>query len=95
MLLVKKVSNVLGDRKEEVVTTPLSKKKSPTKDVDKGTGELVDMKEAVVAILRKGLDKFGGQSKGSKGWFKLDSGLKKINSTIHSKFYRKLFEKYI
>ena len=44
MLLVDKVSNVLGYRKEEVVTAPFSEKKSLTMDVDKGTGELKDMK---------------------------------------------------
>ena len=38
MLSVDKVSNVLGDRKKEVVTTPLSEKKLLTKDIDKGTG---------------------------------------------------------
>ena len=37
-----KVSYVLGDKKEEVVTTPLSEKKSFTKDVEKGTYELAD-----------------------------------------------------
>ena len=42
MLLVEKVSNVLGDRKEEVVTTPLLENKSSTKDVYEGTGELAD-----------------------------------------------------
>ena len=31
------------------------------------------MKQAVITIIRKGLDQFEGQSKGSKGWFKLDS----------------------
>ena len=31
-----KVSNFLGDRKEEVVTAPLSEKKLSTKDVDNG-----------------------------------------------------------
>ena len=41
---VEKVSNVLYDRKEAVVTTPLSEKKSLTKDVDKGTGEFEYMK---------------------------------------------------
>ena len=35
-----KFSNVLSDRKEEVVTTPLSEKKSSKKDVEKGTDEL-------------------------------------------------------
>ena len=37
MLLVEKVSNVLDDRKDSVVTTPLSEKKSLTKDVEKCT----------------------------------------------------------
>ena len=85
MSLVEKFSDVLGDRKKEVVTTPLLEKKSLTKDVDKGTGgladtsllkkksltkyvdkgtdELADMKQAVVSILRKGLDQFESQSK--------------------------------
>ena len=38
-----KVSNVLGDRKEEVVTAPLSENKSSTKDVDKGIDEFPDI----------------------------------------------------
>ena len=63
MLSVEKVSNVLDDRKQEVATTPLLENKSLTKDVDKGTGELEYMKEAVVIIRRKDLDKFEGQSK--------------------------------
>ena len=37
-----KVSNVLGDRKEKVVTTMLSEKKSSTKHVEKGTDELAE-----------------------------------------------------
>ena len=37
-----KVSNILGDRKEEVVMTPLSEKKSSTKDVEKGTDAFTD-----------------------------------------------------
>ena len=73
MSLVEKVSNVLDDRKEAVFTTPLSEKKSLTKDVDKGTDESEDMKEAVVKIRRKDLDKFEGQSKGSTKWFSIDS----------------------
>ena len=44
MLSVEKVSNILDDRKEAMVTTPLLEKKSLTKDVEKGTGELEDMK---------------------------------------------------
>ena len=40
MLSVERVSNVFGDRKEEVVTTPLSEKKSSKNDVEKGTDEL-------------------------------------------------------
>ena len=39
MLSNEKVSNFLGDRKEEVVRTPLPEKKSPTKDVEKGNDE--------------------------------------------------------
>ena len=35
-----KVSNVLGDMKEEVVTTPFCKKKYLTKDVEKSTDKL-------------------------------------------------------
>ena len=53
-------------------------KKSLTKDVEKGTDELEDNKEAVVTIRRKDLDKFEGQSEGSTGWFNIDSELKKI-----------------
>ena len=74
MQSVEKVGNVLGDRKEEVVMTPLSEKKSQTKDVDKGTDGLDDMRKSVVTICRKGLNNFEGPSKGSTGWFKLDSG---------------------
>ena len=37
MSLNDKVSNFLGDKKEEVVMTPLTEKKSSTKDFDKGT----------------------------------------------------------
>ena len=40
MSSVEKVSNVLGDRKEAVVTTQFLEKKSSTKDVDEGTDEL-------------------------------------------------------
>ena len=69
-----KVSNVSDDRKEAVVTTPFSEKESLTKDVDKGTDELEDIKEVVVAICRKDLYKFEVQSKGSTGWFKPDNG---------------------
>ena len=37
-----KVSNFPGDRKEEMVTAPLPEKKSPTKDIEKGTDEWAD-----------------------------------------------------
>ena len=57
----------------------LMEKKSSTKDFDKGTSELVYMKQAVVTILGKGLDKYDDKSKGYKGWFKLDSGFFKNN----------------
>ena len=73
MSSVEKASNVWDDRKEAEVTTPLSEKKSLTNNIDKCTGELEDMKEAVVTIRRKYLDKFEGKYKGSTRWFKLDS----------------------
>ena len=44
MSSVDKVSNVLNYKKESVFTTPFSEKKSSTEDVDKGTGELEDIK---------------------------------------------------
>ena len=71
-------------------------RKSSTKDVEKVTDELADMKKSVVTIIRKGLDNFEGQSKGSTEWFKFDSGVFKNNiSTIHSEFYKELFENNI
>ena len=89
MLSNEKLSNFLGDRKEEVVTTPLSENKSSTKDVEKGTDKLAYMKRSVVTILRKGLYQFGGQYKGSRVWFKLDNGfLKTTFSTIHPELYK-------
>ena len=55
-----KVSNVLGDRKEEVVTTPLSEKKFSTKDVEKSTYKLADMllmeKKSSTKDVDKGTD---------------------------------------
>ena len=76
MLLVEKSSNVLGDMKKELVTTPLLEKKSLIKDVDKGTDELEDMKRAMVTILRKGLYTFEVKSKGSTAWLNLIVNLK-------------------
>ena len=58
MSLVEKDSNVLGDRKEVVVMMPLFEKKSSTKDVDRGTDELTDMKQAVFTIHRRSLYQF-------------------------------------
>ena len=91
MSLVEKVSIVLDGSKQAVVTTPLLEKKYLTKDVDKGTDELEDMKQAVVTIRRNYLDKFEVDSKVSKGWFNLDSEFKnKDKSTIDPEFYKKL-----
>ena len=42
MSSVSKVSNFLGDKKEELFPTLLLEKKSLKNDVDKGTDELVD-----------------------------------------------------
>ena len=72
-----------------MVDIPLTEKKFSTKDVDKGTDELADMNQAVVKIRREGLYQFKGQSKLSKGRFKLDNGfLKTIFSTSHSELYK-------
>ena len=74
---------------DELADMSLMEKKYSTKDVDKGTDELADMKQAVVTILRKSLYQFGGQSKVSKGRFKLESGfLKTTFSTSHLEFYK-------
>ena len=64
---VEKGTDILADM-------PLTEKKYSTKYVEKGTDEFTDMKQSVVTICRKGLDQFEGQSRESKGWFKLDSG---------------------
>ena len=80
---------------DELADWPLLEKKYSTKDVDKDTDELAYMKKAVVTIRRKGLYISEGQSKGSTGWFKPDSGLKKTFSTIHSELYKELSEKNI
>ena len=57
-----KFSNVLGDRKEEVVITPFLEKKILTKDVDKSTNELADMplmeKKYSKKDVGKGTDEF-------------------------------------
>ena len=58
---------------DELEYMPLMEKKYSTKDVYKGTDEFTYMRQAMVTIRRKGLDQFEGQSKGYKGWFKLDS----------------------
>ena len=52
----------MGDRKEEVITTPFPEKKSSTKDVDEGTDELSDMplteKKYSTKDVDKGTDEF-------------------------------------
>ena len=55
----------------------LMEKKYSTKDFDKGTDELADTKQTAVKIRRKCIYQFEGQYKGSKVWFKLDSGVLK------------------
>ena len=57
MSSVEKVSNILGDRKEEVATTPLLGNKSSTKDVNEGTDELVDTPLLEKKSLTKDVDK--------------------------------------
>ena len=67
MLLRDKVSNILGDRKEEVVTTSFLEKKSLTKDVDKGTDELADTplseKKSSTNYVDTGTDEFSDMKK--------------------------------
>ena len=57
MSSVEKVGNVLGDRKEEVVPTPLSENKLSTKDVDEGTDELADIPLMDMKYSTKNVDK--------------------------------------
>ena len=71
MLLVEKSSNVLGDMKKELVTTPLLEKKSLIKYVDKVTDELEDMKREMATVCRKGLYTFEGKYKGYTAWLNL------------------------
>ena len=49
-----------------------SEKVTTSKEVDKGTKNLDDVKEAVVKIYRKDLDNFEAKSKGSTFWFNTD-----------------------
>ena len=81
---------------DELADMPLLKRKYLKKDVDIGTDEFTYMKKAVVTIRSKCLYYFVGRSKVSTGWFKLDIGFLKLKfSTIHSEFYKELFENNI
>ena len=62
---------------DELEAMTLMEKKYSTNDFDKGTDELADTKQTAVKIRRKCIYQFEGQYKGSKGWFKLDSGVLK------------------
>ena len=57
-----KGSNIFGDRKEELVMTPLSEKKSLTKDFEKGNDELAETQlmemKSFTKDVEKGTDKF-------------------------------------
>ena len=63
--MVDKVSNVLGDRKEEVIITSFLEKKSLTKDVGKVTYELADTLLSDNKSSTKYVDKGGRYEKGS------------------------------
>ena len=67
MFLVDKVSNVLGDRKEEVLTTPYLEKKPLTNDVDEGTDGLADTplleKKYTTKDVDRGTDEFKDMKK--------------------------------
>ena len=70
--------------------------KSLTKDFDKSTDELADMKQALNTICRKGLEQFEGPYSVSKIWFKLDVDFFKTTfSKSHSEFYKALFKNKI
>ena len=64
-------------------------KVTTSEEVDKGTKNQDDTKEAVVTIRRKDLDNFEGQSKGSTEF------LERKFSTLEPDLYRKLYEKDI
>ena len=71
-----KIHHVFADKKK---VTPLlkktlltSEKVTTSEEVEKDTKNLDNMKEAVVTIRMKDLDKFEVQYKGSKGWINLD-----------------------
>ena len=53
---------------------PLLENKYSTKDVEKVTYELADMKQSVTTISSMGLNEFYGQSKGSTGFLILIVG---------------------
>ena len=73
-----------------------TEKVTTSKEVDKVTRNLDDMKEAVFKIYRKCSDHFEGQSKGSTGWFNLDHEfLKRKLTTLESYFYKCFYEKDI
>ena len=81
-----KVSNVLGDSKEDVVTMPFLENKSPTKDVDKGTDEWADTplleKKSSTKDVEKGTDELADMEKAvfkilRKGLYKFNGQSKK------------------
>ena len=73
-----------------------TEKVTTSDEVDKGTKNMDDMKEAVVTIRSKDSDKFEGQSKGTIGWFNLDHEFLKRNfSTLEPDFYKCFYEKDI
>ena len=68
---------------------------TPIEEVDKVTNILNDIEEPVVPIRRKGLDNFGGHSKGSTGWFNIDHERLKIKFYTIEQDYYKNFLKWI
>ena len=78
--------------KKKVAT---SEKFTPIEEVDKGTNNLDGMKEAVVTIRGKDLDKFEGQYIVSKGWFNIDNEWLKRNCSTTEPDFNKNFLKGI
>ena len=70
-------------KSEEVVkgndeVKKFTEKITKSEEVEKGNEKLEDMNMAVVTISGKDSDTFGGQYKGSTGWFNLDLEFKII-----------------
>ena len=101
-----KISNVLGDMKEDVVMTPLSEKEYSTKDVEKGTDILADVLLIEKKYSTRDLEKVTGELADMKqtvniilkeglDQFKGQSSGSKGRFKLDIGFFRQLFLKVI